>query len=129
MIRKVNEVDPMRCPKCGGEMRVVAFLTEPAVVGRIIDHLKLTFATEKPPPEVVYQELLWERPILQPGIFPIPRPNMFLDRCLAHGERCVRKIVPPRRSPETTCPVRPEFIFSRPAPLLLPRKVAWDVLN
>jgi len=41
-------------------MRVVAFLTEPAVVDRIIDHLKLTFAAEKPPPEAVFQELLWE---------------------------------------------------------------------
>jgi hypothetical protein len=31
-------------------MRVVAFITEYAVVDRIIDHLKLTFAAEKPPP-------------------------------------------------------------------------------
>ena len=58
MIRKVYEVDPMRCPQCGGAMRVVAFLTEPAVVDRIIDHLKLTFVAEKPPPEVVHQALL-----------------------------------------------------------------------
>lgn len=60
VIRKVYEVDPLRCPKCGGAMKVVAFLTEPAVVDRIIDHLKLTFAAEKPLPEVVHQELLWE---------------------------------------------------------------------
>ena len=26
MIRKVYEVDPMICPRCGGRMRVVAFL-------------------------------------------------------------------------------------------------------
>ena len=26
-IRKVYEVDPMICPRCGGRMRVVAFLT------------------------------------------------------------------------------------------------------
>ena len=50
MIRKVYEVDPMICPKCGGAMKVVAFITEYAVVDRIIDHLKLTFAAEKPPP-------------------------------------------------------------------------------
>jgi len=37
MIRKVYEVDPMVCPKCGGQMKVVAFLTEYAVVDRIID--------------------------------------------------------------------------------------------
>lgn len=50
MIRKVYEVDPMICPRCGGRMRVVAFLTEYAVVDRIIRHLELTFAAEKPPP-------------------------------------------------------------------------------
>ena len=85
MIRKVHEVDPMVCPheawqvqedcealsplrqpcstqgfhECGA-MRVVAFLTEPAVVDRIIDHLKLTFVAEKPPPQAALQELLWE---------------------------------------------------------------------
>jgi hypothetical protein len=57
MIRKVYEVDPMTCPKCGGRMKVVAFLTEDAVVDRIIDHLKLTFAAEKPPPERAVPDL------------------------------------------------------------------------
>jgi hypothetical protein len=28
MIRNVYEVDPLRCPRCGGRMKVVAFLTE-----------------------------------------------------------------------------------------------------
>jgi len=60
MIRKVYEVDPLTCPRCGGAMRVVAFLTEHAVVDRIIDHLKLTFVAEKPPPQAALQELLWE---------------------------------------------------------------------
>ena len=49
MIRKVYEVDPMVCPKCGGRMKVVAFITEVAVVDRIIDHLKLTLVAAKPP--------------------------------------------------------------------------------
>jgi hypothetical protein len=53
MIRKVYEVDPMACPKCGGRMKVDAFLTEYAVVDRIIDHLKLTFVADKPPPSHV----------------------------------------------------------------------------
>jgi hypothetical protein len=48
-------------PRCGGKMRVVAFLTEHAVVDRIIERLKLIFAAEKPPPlRVAYQELLME---------------------------------------------------------------------
>jgi hypothetical protein len=32
MIRKVYEVDPMICSKCGGRMKVVAFLTEHALM-------------------------------------------------------------------------------------------------
>ncbi len=37
-------------PRCGGRMKVVAFLTEHAVVDRIIRHLELTFVAEKSPP-------------------------------------------------------------------------------
>jgi transposase len=59
MIRKVYEVDPLLCPQCGGQMKVIAFLTDYAVVDRIIDHLKLTFAAERPPPpQMAFQELL-----------------------------------------------------------------------
>jgi hypothetical protein len=68
MIRKVYEVDPMVCPKCGGRMKVVAFITEvalmeamrtskAAVVDRIIDHLKLTFVAAKPPPSHVFEQV------------------------------------------------------------------------
>jgi hypothetical protein len=59
MIRKVYEVDPMVCPQCGGTMKVIAFLTDYAVVDRIIDHLKLTFVAERPPPtHLAAQKLL-----------------------------------------------------------------------
>jgi transposase len=50
MIRKVYEVDPMVCPKCGGKMKVVAFITDYPAVDRIIDHLKLTFVIQRPDP-------------------------------------------------------------------------------
>ncbi len=59
MIRKVYEVDPMTCPRCGGTMKVIAFITDYAAVDRIIDRLKLTFVAEKPPPpQIAYQEVL-----------------------------------------------------------------------
>jgi len=59
MIWKVYEVDPMTCPKCGGLMKIVAFLTDFSVVDRIIDHLKLTFVAAKPPPfKAAFQEYL-----------------------------------------------------------------------
>ncbi len=37
-------------------MKVVAFLTEYAVVDRIIRHLELTFVAEKPPPACVFEQ-------------------------------------------------------------------------
>jgi hypothetical protein len=59
MIRKVYEVDPMVSPQCGGTMKVIAFLTDYVVVDRIIDHLKLTFVAERPPPpHLAHQEIL-----------------------------------------------------------------------
>jgi len=57
MIRKVYEVDPLVCPRCGGRMKVVAFLTEYAVVDRIMEHLKLTFVAEKPPPAQIFKQV------------------------------------------------------------------------
>jgi hypothetical protein len=38
-------------------MRVVAFLTEYAVVDRIIRHLELTFAAAKPPPAHAFEQV------------------------------------------------------------------------
>jgi len=59
MIRKVYEVDPLLGPQCGGRMKVIAFFTDYPAVDRIIDHLKLTFMADKPPPpRIAYQEVL-----------------------------------------------------------------------
>jgi hypothetical protein len=41
LIRKVYEVDPLLCPKCGTQMRVIALLEEPAVIERILSWLGL----------------------------------------------------------------------------------------
>jgi len=57
MIRKVYEIDPMVCPQCGGQMKVVAFITDYQAVDRIIDHLKLRFVAEKPPPSYVAEQV------------------------------------------------------------------------
>jgi len=59
MIRKVYEVDPLLCPNCGGQMRIIAFIIDYAVVDRIINHLNLTVVAQRPPtPHIVYQEVL-----------------------------------------------------------------------
>jgi hypothetical protein len=40
-------------------MRIIAFLTDSSVVDRIINHLKLTYIADKPPPpHLAYQEVL-----------------------------------------------------------------------
>ncbi len=45
LLRRIFEVDPLRCPRCGHEMRIVAFITQPRVIDRILTHLRRT-ATE-----------------------------------------------------------------------------------
>jgi hypothetical protein len=39
LIAKVYEVDPLICPKCGSEMKLIAVITEPPEVGKILRHL------------------------------------------------------------------------------------------
>ncbi len=55
LLRRILEVDPLACPRCGQEMRVVAFITKPKVIDRIFDRLLRTAATGrrdgKPCPE------------------------------------------------------------------------------
>ena len=39
LIKRVYEVDPLLCPSCGGEMRVIAFIIDHDVVDAILRHL------------------------------------------------------------------------------------------
>ena len=52
LIRRVYEVDPLVCPRCGGEMRVVGFITETPLIKRILDHLRKRQKVSRPPPPV-----------------------------------------------------------------------------
>jgi len=40
-IRKVYETDPLTCPKCQGEMRIISFIDQPEVIKKILQHLGL----------------------------------------------------------------------------------------
>ena len=40
MIKTVQEFDPLVCPRCHGEMRIVAFIINPTVVDKILRHLR-----------------------------------------------------------------------------------------
>jgi hypothetical protein len=41
LIARIYEVSPLACPDCGAEMRILAFLTDPAPVQAILRHLDL----------------------------------------------------------------------------------------
>ena len=40
-IKKVWEVDPLLCPQCGSEMRIISFITENKVIRKILEYLGL----------------------------------------------------------------------------------------
>jgi hypothetical protein len=51
LIKRVYEVDPLVCPKCQGEMRIVAFIIDHDVVGAILRHLaKVEARSPRGPP-------------------------------------------------------------------------------
>jgi hypothetical protein len=43
-------MDPLRCPACGGQMRIISFIEKTKTIDRIIRHLELTFEAERPDP-------------------------------------------------------------------------------
>jgi hypothetical protein len=51
LLRRIYEVDPLVCPACGGAMRLLAFITEAAVIDRIPEHLRRSARGRGPPPD------------------------------------------------------------------------------
>jgi len=41
LIKAVFEVDPLKCPKCGGTMKIVSFVEEPIVIRKILKQCNL----------------------------------------------------------------------------------------
>ncbi|HUE96911.1 MAG TPA: transposase, partial [Longimicrobiaceae bacterium] len=61
LLARIYEVLPLSCPDCGGQMRILAFLTDPFTVGSILRHVglpasppPLTPARSPPPGEPAY---------------------------------------------------------------------------
>jgi hypothetical protein len=51
LIKCVYEVDPLKCPKCGGEMKVIGFIDESAVIEKILRNCNLwKEPAPRPPP-------------------------------------------------------------------------------
>jgi len=52
LIKKIYEVDPLLCPKCGGSMRIIAFIEDDKVIRKILDWLGINeFKRDRPPPK------------------------------------------------------------------------------
>ncbi len=51
LVRRVYELNPLVCEKCGGEMRIISVILDPAVITTILEHLrrKRDTATRAPP--------------------------------------------------------------------------------
>ena len=39
LIARIYEVFPLLCPKCGGQMRIIAFITHSADIRHVLDHI------------------------------------------------------------------------------------------
>ena len=51
LIKAVFEVDPLKCPKCGGTMKIISFIEEEDVIRKILKHCNLwKDSAPRPPP-------------------------------------------------------------------------------
>jgi len=58
LIKKIYEVDPLLCPKCKGQMRIIAFIEDYKVIKKILDWLGIDeFRRDRPPPKRLAADL------------------------------------------------------------------------
>ena len=41
LIQKIYNIDPLKCKKCGGKMRIISFIEKEPVINKILKHLNL----------------------------------------------------------------------------------------
>lgn len=84
-IKKIWEVDPLKCPRCHAVMKIISFITEKAVVRRILKHLDLwrqeSADSNKDPPETCNDLPVRETVYGEPfgDGWPEPGDELFLD--------------------------------------------------
>ena len=49
-IKKIYEVDPLSCPRCGNRMQIMAFIEDWTVIRKILQHLNLWERSPRSPP-------------------------------------------------------------------------------
>ena len=50
MLKRTRNTDVLSCPRCHGQLKIIAFITELAVVQKILAHLRLPTELEEPLP-------------------------------------------------------------------------------
>ena len=50
LIFRIYEVDPLTCTQCGAPMKILAFITEPTVIRKILAHLNQKLSRQRAPP-------------------------------------------------------------------------------
>lgn len=45
-----RKVDPLTCPKCQGQMRIISFIEDQEVIKKILKHLGIWLVKKKPSP-------------------------------------------------------------------------------
>jgi hypothetical protein len=82
-LARIDEIFPLRCTLCGGEMRLIAFVTDAAAVKTILGHL----GQPTSPPEVAPARgpPLWDQapePLANWDDAPAPVPAFVFDQPL-----------------------------------------------
>jgi len=52
LIQKIYQVDPLVCPKCKGNMRIISFIEDAHVIREILTHLGFWLVRSRPPPKI-----------------------------------------------------------------------------
>ena len=52
LIQRIYEVNPLICPKCRGNMRIISSIEDPSVIRAILDHLGIRLVRSRPPPKI-----------------------------------------------------------------------------
>ena len=55
LLRKIYEVDPLKCPKCGSRLQIIAVIEQASVIREILQHLDLWGAPQRAPPPRLWQ--------------------------------------------------------------------------
>ncbi len=79
LIRKVYEVEPLICPKCGAKMKIVSAIEDDITIQKILSHLGLLHPASRSPPPVITTP--WEK---ESSYFPLT--NLSLQSVSREGD-------------------------------------------